>query len=74
LIRDGGAWASVAAHPSWIGFYYCPGGPDLFGPAAGNGIDQTTPTWIVHTVVVHLGGRATIRTETVRAAYYVGSA
>jgi hypothetical protein len=71
-IRDGGAWDYVPTQPTWVGWYYCANGNDIYGPAAGNGIDQTRPTWTVHKVAQF--GSGTITTHAVTTAYFVGTA
>lgn len=72
LIRDGGAWDSVPSQPTWVGWYYCANHADVYGPMPGNGIDQTQPTWTVHTVTP--GEGATITNHSVTIAYFVGTA
>jgi hypothetical protein len=71
-IRDGGAWDYVPSQPTWVGWYYCAADTDVYGPKAGNGIDQTRPSWTVHTVV--RGGSAMITSHSVTTAYFVGTA
>jgi hypothetical protein len=68
-IRDGGAWDSVPSQPTWVGWYYCADGADVYGPIAGNGIDQTLPTWTVRTVA-----DGEITTHSVTTGYFVGTA
>lgn len=74
LIRDGGAWNLLPGHPTWVGWYSCSGARDVYGPLGGNGIDQTTHNWTVHTVRFSAGKAPTIVTHSVKTAYYVGSA
>lgn len=73
-IRDGGAWNSVPGYPKWFGWYYCPGGADVYGPVAGHGIYRSASYWSVRTVTFHIRASPTIRTHSVKAAYFVGSA
>ena len=72
LIRDGGAWSALPGHPDWYGDYACNGNVDIYGPA-GSGIDHSSPRATVH-AVTWTGDRASVRTRSVVAAYYVGTA
>jgi hypothetical protein len=74
LVRDGGAWNLVAGHPSWVGWYYCPGAADVYGPLGGIGIDQTTRNWTVRTVTFPAGKAPVVAMHSVETAYYVGTA
>jgi hypothetical protein len=71
-IRDGGAWATVPSQPTWVGWYYCASGKNIYGPMSGNGIDETSLTWAVHAVAP--SGIGPITTHSVTTAYYVGTA
>jgi len=71
-IRDGGAWANVPSQPTWVGWYSCAADADVYGPTAGNGIDQTRSTWTVRTVA--RGGGSAITAHSVTTAYFVGTA
>jgi hypothetical protein len=74
LIRDGGAWSAVPGHASWVGWYYCAGAANVYGPRTGDGIDRAEPTWTVHIVETSAGKPATISRHLVKTAYYVGTA
>jgi hypothetical protein len=75
LVRDGGAWSRVPGHPSWYGWYSCGGGAAVYGPIAGHGIDRSAALWTVRVVTLHHSGTtATVRTRSVKAAYFVGTA
>jgi hypothetical protein len=71
LIRDGGAWSALPGHPNWYGDYGCNGNVEIYGPGAG--IDDSSSRWTVH-AVTWTGGRASVRTRSVVAAYFVGTA
>ncbi|MFT4083037.1 MAG: hypothetical protein QM638_10660 [Nocardioides sp.] len=69
LIRIGGAWGQVPAHPTWVGFYSC-GQGEVYGPPTGDGLHRARASWRVH--LWQADGDLVRRT--VRAAYYVGTA
>jgi hypothetical protein len=70
-IRDGGAWGAPKQHPSWIGYDSC-GKGSVYGPDTGDGINRSHAAWRVHVFGGSLKGPGTV--ETVRKAYYVGTA
>lgn len=74
-IRIGGAWASVAKRPNWVGYYSCSHRIDVYGPQRlSGGIDRSVNPWRVH--LVRFNGRINvlIRPDRVAVAYYVGTA
>lgn len=78
-IRDGGAWAGLAQHPDWIGWYECSHGVDVYGPKDGDGIDRSAAMWTVHTVDGRsldpsTGASGPITEHGVASAYYDGTA
>ena len=74
LIRDGGAWSSLKAHPRWYGTYSCDSNKEaVWSPqnAPHSGINETRPSWTVHVAPISGNGHVTLRR--VRRAYFVGT-
>jgi hypothetical protein len=71
LIRDGGAWGSLASNPAWVGYYYCGDSNGVFAPNGGTGIDQSSGNWTVQ--VSSMTGSGPLITVGVRTAYFVGT-
>jgi len=78
-IRDGGAWDGVQPHPTWVGWYSCIGGVNVYGPRSGDGIFRDGSDWVVYTSAgdspaATAANRAPIHQHRVVAAYFVGTA
>ncbi|HEU5270033.1 MAG TPA: hypothetical protein VFU36_08920 [Jatrophihabitans sp.] len=71
-LRIGGAWGTLDGHPELYGTYGCDHQLAVWGLARADGIDRSTPAWTVR--IAPMSGHGALRTTTVRAAYYVGTA
>jgi hypothetical protein len=73
FVRDGGAWGQLTSHPNWYGTYSCDQHGNVWSPpyAPHHGVDESQPTWTVHTSPSSGNGRVTIRA--VAQAYFVGT-
>lgn len=72
-IRDGGAWGTLKSHPHWNGSYSCSKhGVVWAAPHASHyGINESSPSWTVHTGPG--GGKGSLTVRAVKRAYFVGT-
>lgn len=70
LIRSGGVWNDLAAHPGWFGTYSCAVNGAVWA-AEGDGIDRSSPRWTVE--VAPISGSGTLGTRGVVTAFLVGT-
>jgi hypothetical protein len=71
-IRDGGAWGQLPGHPNLFGTYACrhDGAVWATANAAHQGVNESQPSWTVHTA--HFGS-SHLATRHVAKAWFVGT-
>ena len=70
LIRSGGVWNDLAAHPGWYGTYSCAVNGAVWA-AEGDGVDRSSARWSVQ--FASISGSGPLGTLGVVTAFFVGT-